>query len=154
MTFTFFHVDKPCPISLSLISPSDIPSRCPGSQSVSLMGKPPQGSRDLPWGRSTKQFKHRIGKPRVQLTATIVQYLSCHSCCAACFLSGFHRLAAISLYPRLPVLDRVWGSTETYMNLAFPLPVSKNTSLGSYWQWKGKQAGWFLSPALNSRALK
>ena len=46
-TFIFFHVDKAFPISLSVISPSDIPSRYPGSQSVSLMGKPPQSTTEI-----------------------------------------------------------------------------------------------------------
>lgn len=92
-----------------------------------------------------------MGKPGVQLTATAVEYLPC---ARSCVLHTFNLLEGPNPHPKPPVLVGVWGSTETHMTLTFTLPVPRHTSLGSSWQWQGKQPGQSLNPALGSRAIK
>lgn len=69
-------------------------------------------------------------------------------------LYTFDLLEAPNPHPKPPVLVGVRGSTATYMTLTFTLPVPRHTSWGSSWQWKGKQTGQSLNPALSSRAIK
>lgn len=64
------------------------------------------------------------------------------------WFSFFLRPSPQSLLCRL---ESGWGSTETYTSLPFFLPVLKDTSVGSYRQWKEKHTGQSLSLALNEQ---
>ena len=76
----------------------------------------------------------------------------CQPLCSL-LLSGF--LSSCCPFPQpLASCARVWGSAETHVNVTFSLPIPKDTSLGFYWQWKGRQTGQFLGPALSRRGIK
>ena len=96
------------------------------------------------------QLGHRIGKPTVRLTAVSADTDHRPGAGLTIFtwFSFFLRPSPQSL---LCGLESGWGATETYTSLPFFLPVLKDTSVGSYRQWKEKHTGRSLSLALNEQ---